>query len=200
MRIIRGLIIGGILGVMSIAWAATTAQGTADSAAQQEGHATMEQATFAAGCFWGVEALFRQVKGVTNTTVGYTGGHTENPTYEQVCTHTTGHAEAVLVEFDPSQVTYDELLDIFWKNHNPTTRDRQGPDRGSQYRSAIFYHTPAQRAAAEAMKQRLDASHQFSAPIVTEITPAGAFYRAEEYHQRYAEKHEGVQCHLPIKR
>ncbi len=156
----------------------------------------MEHATFAAGCFWGVESLFRQVKGVTNATVGYTGGHTKNPTYEQVCGHGTGHAEAVLLEFDPSKVSYEQLLEVFWNNHNPTTPNQQGPDHGSQYRSAIFYHTPAQQAAAEAMKQRLEAGHKFHAPIVTEIVPAAEFYRAEEYHQRYFEKNGGGQCHI----
>ncbi len=168
------------------------------AAAAQEEHPMTERATFAAGCFWGVEALFRQVKGVTNATVGYTGGTTKNPTYEQVCGHGTGHAEAVLVEYDPKQVTYDELLEVFWNNHNPTTRNRQGPDVGSQYRSAVFYHTPAQQASAEAMKQRLDKSRKFPAPIVTEIVPAVEFYPAEEYHQRYFEKHGGAQCHLPF--
>ena len=167
--------------------------------AAHQGSKMVEQATFAAGCFWGVEALFRQVKGVSNVTVGYTGGTTKNPTYETVCSHTTGHAEAVLVEYDPSQVTYDQLLEVFWDNHNPTTKDRQGPDVGSQYRSAIFYHTPQQRAAAEAMKQRLERSHRFGQPIVTQIVPAGEFYPAEEYHQRYFEKHKGVQCQIPFK-
>jgi peptide methionine sulfoxide reductase msrA/msrB len=170
------------------------------AAAQEEGHAMTEKATFAAGCFWGVEALFRQVPGVANATVGYTGGTTKNPTYEQVCSHTTGHAEAVLVEYDPSQVTYDELLEVFWDNHDPTTRDRQGPDVGSQYRSAVFYHTPAQKAAAEAIKQRLEQSRRFRSQIVTQIVPAVEFYPAEEYHQRYYEKHGGVaQCHLNFK-
>ena len=178
---------------------ATPAQAASEPpAAHKETPAAMERATFAAGCFWGVEALFRQVKGVTNATVGYTGGTLKHPTYEDVCRHTTGHAEAVLVEFDPSQVSYEQLLDVFWNNHNPTTLNRQGPDHGSQYRSAIFYHTPAQHAAAEASKQRLEASHRFAKPIVTEITPAGEFYRAEEYHQRYFEKHGGGQCHINL--
>ena len=158
----------------------------------------MEQATFAAGCFWGVEALFRQVKGVANATVGYTGGTSKNPTYETVCSHTTGHAEAVLVEFDPSQVSYAQLLNIFWSNHNPTTPNQQGPDHGSQYRSAIFYHTPAQNTAALALKQQLEGRHRFPKPIVTEIVPATTFYRAEEYHQRYFEKHGGGQCHINL--
>ena len=157
-----------------------------------------EQATFAAGCFWGVEALFRQVKGVTNATVGYTGGTLAHPSYERVCANTTGHAEAVLVEFDPARVSYEELLDVFWNNHDPTTMNRQGPDWGSQYRSAIFTHNAAQQAAAEASKQRLEQRHQFTKPIVTQIAPAGAFYPAEEYHQRYFEKHGGAQCHITL--
>ena len=159
---------------------------------------TRETATFAAGCFWGVEAVFRQVQGVTNATVGYTGGTVKHPTYEQVCTNTTGHAEAVRVEYDPSQVSYEALLDVFWNNHDPTTPNRQGPDWGSQYRSAIFTQTPQQRAAAEASKQRLEQSHQFKRPIVTQIVPASEFYPAEEYHQRYFEKHGGAQCHINL--
>lgn len=155
-------------------------------------------ATVAAGCFWGVEAVFRQVHGVVNTTVGYTGGTVPNPTYDAVCSHTTGHAEAVLVEYDPSQVTYERLLEIFWNNHNPTTPNRQGPDRGSQYRSAIFCHSPEQQAAAEASKQRLERSRRFASPIVTQIVPAGPFYQAEEYHQRYLEKHGGAQCPIDL--
>ena len=156
-----------------------------------------EKATFAAGCFWGVEEAFRQVKGVTNTAVGYTGGHTKNPTYETVCSHSTGHAEAVEVEYDPQQVSYEELLDAFWSIHNPTTLNRQGPDVGDQYRSAVFYHTPEQQALAEASKQRLQESGQYDHPVVTEITQAPTFYRAEEYHQRYFEKNGGGQCHIP---
>ncbi len=145
-----------------------------------------ETATFAAGCFWGVEHAFRQVKGVVNATSGYTGGTTEHPTYEQVCRHTTGHAEAVQVDYDPAQVSYDQLLDVFWTIHDPTTKNRQGPDVGSQYRSAVFTHSPQQQAAAEAFKGTLVRSKRFTRPIVTEITPASAFWPAEEYHQRYA--------------
>jgi peptide-methionine (S)-S-oxide reductase len=156
----------------------------------------MEKATFGAGCFWGVEAAFRQVKGVKATAVGYTGGHTKNPTYEEVCTDRTGHAEAVEVEFDPAEVSYDHLLGVFWENHDPTQRNRQGPDFGTQYRTAIFYHSPAQQAAATASKERLDQSGQFKRPIATEITPAGEFYRAEDYHQQYLEKRNQASCHI----
>ena len=168
------------------------------AAAASKAPQAVDQATFAAGCFWGAEALFRQVKGVVRTTVGYTGGTVPNPTYEQVCSNKTGHAEAVLVEYDPSQVSYEQLLEVFWSHHDPTTPNRQGPDWGSQYRSAIFYHTPAQRAAAEAMKQQLGRSRRFRAPIVTQIVPATAFFQAEEYHQRYFEKHGGAQCPLNL--
>jgi len=157
------------------------------------------KATFAAGCFWGVEEAFSKAKGVTSTMVGYTGGRTEHPTYEQVCSHATGHAEAVQVEYDPQQVTYEQLLDIFWSIHNPTTKDRQGPDIGSQYRSAVFYHAPQQQAAAETSKRRLEQRHRYGRrPIVTEIVPVTIFYRAEEYHQRYFAKHGGGQCHIPL--
>lgn len=146
----------------------------------------MDKATFAAGCFWGVEAAFREVKGVTSTTVGYTGGTFDNPTYKDVCTGRTGHAEAVQVEYDPSQVCYDELLTMFWNMHDPTTPNRQGPDVGTQYRSAIFYHTPEQKDAAIASKEKLEKSG--SKPIVTEIVPASTFWEAEEYHQQYLKK------------
>jgi peptide-methionine (S)-S-oxide reductase len=145
-----------------------------------------EKATFGAGCFWGVEAEFRKVEGVVDATVGYSGGALENPTYKDVCSGTTGHAEVVEVEYDPSKVSYEELLEVFWENHDPTTLNRQGPDVGTQYRSAIFFHTPEQEAAARASKER--AQDRFKKPIVTEITPAAEFYRAEEYHQRYFEK------------
>ena len=155
----------------------------------------METATFGAGCFWGVEETFRQVPGVIDTTVGYLGGHTKNPTYKDVCTDATGHAEVVQVNFDPSKVSYEQLLDVFWKIHNPTQRDRQGPDIGSQYRSAIFTHSPQQEKAARASR---DAQQKLqSAPISTQIEPAISFYRAEEYHQRYFARH-GVACEVPI--
>jgi peptide-methionine (S)-S-oxide reductase len=153
-----------------------------------------EKATFGAGCFWGVEATFRSVAGVKGAAVGYAGGKTENPTYEDVCSHDTGHAEVVQVEFDPAVVTYDRLLEVFWANHNPTTLNRQGPDVGDQYRSVIFYHSPEQQAAAEASKARLDQSGRFKNPIVTVIEPAPNFYRAEDYHQRYLEKRGLSHC------
>jgi peptide-methionine (S)-S-oxide reductase len=156
----------------------------------------MHKATFAAGCFWGVEATFRRVSGVTATAVGYTGGTTVNPTYQDVCSGRTGHAEAVEVEYDPARVSYEQLLDVFWTNHDPTMRHRQGPDVGAQYRSALFFHSPEQQAAAQASKEKLDASGRFHGPIVTEITPAGPFYRAEEYHQRYLEKHGQAHCSI----
>ena len=155
-----------------------------------------EQATFAAGCFWGVEAEFRQIPGVVATTVGYTGGRTEHPSYEEVCSHTTGHAEAVLVEFDPAQVSYDELLDAFWRLHDPTQLNRQGPDVGDQYRSAIFFHSPEQESAAKASKET--AQERFSKPIVTEITEAPAFWPAEDYHQRYLQKRGLASCAITV--
>jgi peptide-methionine (S)-S-oxide reductase len=148
----------------------------------------MEKATFGAGCFWGVEAAFRRVKGVKATAVGYAGGALRNPTYEAVCTDRTGHAEVVQVEYDPEQVSYDRLLDVFWGEHDPTQLNRQGPDVGSQYRSVIFYHTPEQEKAARASKERLEKSGQSRRPIVTQIEPAPDFWRAEDYHQQYMEK------------
>lgn len=155
-----------------------------------------EIATFAAGCFWGVEETLRRLDGVVDTAVGYSGGHTENPNYRDVCGHGTGHAEVVRVEYDPGRVSYDQLLDVFWSAHDPTQVDRQGPDVGSQYRSAIFFHTPEQEAAARASKQRLDASGRLRRPIATEITAATEFWRAEEYHQRYLEKKGAASCHI----
>ena len=155
-----------------------------------------KKATFAAGCFWGVEVTFRQVKGVTSAQVGYTGGETENPTYQDVCTGTTGHAEAVEVEYDPDLVPYEDLLDVFWNSHDPTTRNRQGPDVGTQYRSAIFSHSPEQEAVALASKQKLEASGRFNNPIATEITPASEFYGAEEYHQQYLVKRGLAHCQI----
>lgn len=157
----------------------------------------MQKATFGAGCFWGVESFFRALPGVSDVVVGYSGGHTENPTYEQVCTGNTGHAEAVEVVYDPEKVSYRELLELFWKNHNPTTLNQQGPDFGSQYRSVIFYHTEEQKEEALASRQALEASKTWSKPVVTEIVAASTFYPAEDYHQRYFEK-RGIAptCHI----
>ena len=146
------------------------------------------KATFGAGCFWHVEHIFANTKGVTSTAVGYTGGHAEDPTYEDVCTDRTGHAEAVQVEYDPDQVSYDDLLGVFWSNHDPTTLNRQGPDVGIQYRSAVFCHSDEQRLAAEKSRDALARSGRYRGPIVTEIVPAAPFYRAEEYHQKYFAK------------
>ena len=153
-----------------------------------------EKATFGAGCFWGVEETFRNSEGVLSTAVGYAGGTKDNPTYEDVCTDKTGHAEVVEVEFDPSQTSYDQLLNIFWSNHNPTTLNRQGPDVGMQYRSVIFYHSPEQERTARESKQHWQ--ERFNRPIVTEIAPAGSFYPAEDYHQRYLEKRGLNACHI----
>jgi peptide-methionine (S)-S-oxide reductase len=156
----------------------------------------MEKATFGAGCFWGVEAAFREVKGVVSTAVGYMGGTLRDPTYEDVCTDRTGHAEVVQVEYDPAVASYDDLLKVFWENHDPTTLNRQGPDTGTQYRSAIFFHTPAQEASAKASKDALARSGRFKRPVVTEIVPAPEFWRAEEYHQQYLEKRGLAHCRL----
>jgi peptide-methionine (S)-S-oxide reductase len=154
----------------------------------------LEKATFAAGCFWGVEEAFRKIKGVVDTAVGYTGGFTENPAYKSVCTGKTGHAESVLVSFDPSKISYDGLLDVFWTIHDPTTLNRQGPDIGYQYRSAIFYHNDEQKAAAIASKNKLQSSGKYNREIVTEISPATTFYMAEDYHQQYLEKNGLASC------
>ena len=154
----------------------------------------MEKATFAAGCFWGVEASFRALPGVLDAIVGYTGGNLPNPTYRDVCTDSTGHAEALEITFDPGKISYDQLLDHLWQMHDPTTVNRQGPDFGTQYRSAIFFRTPEQEEVAHASRQRWQA--RFSKPIATEIVPASTFYRAEEYHQRYLEKKGLSSCHL----
>ncbi|MFI5271509.1 MAG: peptide-methionine (S)-S-oxide reductase MsrA [Ktedonobacterales bacterium] len=157
---------------------------------------TRQTATFGAGCFWGVEETFRQTPGVVATTAGYEGGTLENPTYRDVCTDRTGHAEVVQVIYDPAEVSYEALLDVFWNNHNPTQLNRQGPDVGTQYRSAIFYHTPEQRAAAEASKVALEQSGRFHRPIVTQVEPATPFYPAEEYHQQYLAKRGLSNCHV----
>jgi peptide-methionine (S)-S-oxide reductase len=156
----------------------------------------MAKATFAAGCFWGVEATFRQLPGVISTRVGYIGGNTANPTYKEVCTDRTGHAEAVEVEYDPAKLSYDKLLEVFWENHDPTQLNRQGPDWGTQYRSAIFFHTPEQETAAKASKEQLEKSHRFSKAVVTQIVPAVTFFEAEDYHQQYLEKKGLASCHI----
>ncbi len=148
----------------------------------------MEKATFGAGCFWHVEDDFRKINGVTSTTAGYMGGRLNSPTYEDVCTDKTGHAEVVQVEYDPSKVSYEDLLNLFWEIHDPTTPNRQGPDEGTQYRSAIFFHNVEQEKLAKASKEKLQESGKYRKPIVTEIAPASEFWRAEEYHQRYYEK------------
>ena len=156
----------------------------------------MATATFAAGCFWGVEATFSRIEGVNSTVVGYMGGTLENPSYQDVCTDETGHAEVVQIDYDPAQISYEELLQVFWQSHDPTSLNRQGVDVGSQYRSAIFYHTLQQEEMAKAMKEQLKQSQRFHQPIVTEIVPATTFYRAEEYHQRYLEKQNRSHCSL----
>jgi peptide-methionine (S)-S-oxide reductase len=153
-------------------------------------------ATFGAGCFWGVEAAFQSVPGVMETAVGYSGGHTENPTYQDVCTDETGHAEVVQVTFDPAKVSYEQLLNVFWQAHDPTQVNRQGPDFGKQYRSAIFIHSPEQEAIAKKSRSALETSGKFRRPIATEITAACTFYRAEEYHQKYLQKRGAASCHF----
>lgn len=155
----------------------------------------MQKATFGAGCFWGVEGEFRQLaSGIVATAVGYEGGTMKNPTYRDVCTDRTGHAEVVEVEYDPEKITYEDLLKVFWENHDPTTLNRQGPDVGKQYRSVIFYHTPEQQAAALASKERLEKSGRYRRPLVTEVVPATTFYPAEDYHQQYLEKRGLSSC------
>jgi peptide-methionine (S)-S-oxide reductase len=166
-------------------WAATPAE--AGKTEKDMSNIKTETATFAAGCFWGVESTFRKVPGVLKTRVGYTGGKMKNPSYEDVCTDETGHAEAIDIEFDPARVSYQDLLNVFFENHDPTTVDRQGPDVGNQYRSAIFYHSPEQEKAAEAEKDKRDESGDYVGPIATQIVAAGVFYPAEDYHQRYFE-------------
>ncbi|MEY2486446.1 MAG: peptide-methionine (S)-S-oxide reductase [Verrucomicrobiota bacterium] len=153
-----------------------------------------QKATFGAGCFWGVEETFRNLKGVISTAVGYAGGKKDHPSYEDVCSDETGHAEVVEVEFDPAQIDYNSLLDVFWSSHNPTTLNRQGPDVGTQYRSVIFYHSPEQKAAAEASKQTVDKSGRFPRPVVTQVESAPKFWRAEEYHQQYLNKRGQTHC------
>lgn len=156
----------------------------------------METATFGAGCFWGVEDVFMRLPGVKETAVGYMGGTLANPSYEDVCSHTTGHAEVLQLKYDPREISLEKLLEVFWGCHNPTTKNQQGPDVGSQYRSAIFFHTPEQQVVAKKSKEALEKSGKFGRPIVTEITAAGPFYRAEEYHQKYFQKHGMQSCHI----
>jgi peptide-methionine (S)-S-oxide reductase len=157
---------------------------------------TLQVATFAAGCFWGVEESFRQIKGVKSTMVGYTGGRWKNPTYEDVCNDSTGHAESIQLHYDPGEITYEHLLKVFWSIHNPTIRDRQGPDVGSQYRSVIFYHNPEQEISARRSIVELEKSGRFRNRIVTEVVPATTFHKAEEYHQKYYQKRGGGSCYL----
>ena len=157
---------------------------------------TTERAVLAGGCFWGMQDLIRKQPGVISTRVGYTGGHTDDPSYYDVCSDTTGHAEAVEVEYDPARVSYDQLLDVFWQEHDPTQLNRQGPDVGSQYRSAIFFHSPAQQTAALASKEALEKSGRYRRPVVTEILPAVEFYKAEDYHQQYLEKRGLSSCKI----
>jgi len=186
--------------------AALPVHGTRDAdnhpgiAQREEGHdmtdVKTERAIFGAGCFWGVETAFGQVPGVISTRVGYTGGTTVHPTYKEVCTGNTGHAEAVEVVYDPTQVSYEDLLTVFWENHDPTQRNRQGWDIGTQYRSAIYFLTPEQASVAAASKEKVGASGRFRRPVVTEITEASTFYPAEEYHQKYLEKHGLASCHI----
>lgn len=161
-----------------------------------ENTTNLETAAFGAGCFWGVQEIFKKTKGVKNTVAGYMGGTLENPTYQDVCTDTTGHAEVVHVTYDPKEASYEKLLKVFWENHNPTTRNRQGPDIGSQYRSVIFFYNTEQKELAEKSKAKLEKSGKYKNPIVTEIVPATTFYRAEEYHQNYLEKNGLSNCHL----
>jgi peptide-methionine (S)-S-oxide reductase len=175
---------------------ATAPAAPATEASRETVKMKTDTATFGAGCFWGVEAEFAREPGVVATAVGYCGGSTENPTYKEVCTDRTGHAEVVQIQFDPTKVSYEKLVDVFFELHDPTTLNRQGPDVGTQYRSVIFYHTPEQEQIARAVMDRLAKSGEFSSPIVTQIVPAPPFYRAEEYHQQYFKKHGMETCHI----
>lgn len=187
----------GAVGGESVPANLTQKSDTKDEGMQTHTEGDLQTATFGAGCFWGVESVFRQVPGVVDAAVGYSGGAMKNPTYKDVCTDRTGHAEVIQIQYDPKRVTYEKLLNIFWKSHDPTQVNRQGPDVGTQYRSVIFYHTPEQKAAAEASKKALEESHKHRRPIATAIEPAGTFYRAEEYHQQYLSKHGMASCHVP---
>ena len=175
---------------------ATEKASSTPAAAAKKEDSKMQKATFGGGCFWGVEAAFRQIKGVTSTAVGYAGGTTANPTYKDVCTDQTGHAEVVEVTYDPEKVKYEQLLEVFWSSHNPTQLNRQGPDVGTQYRSVIFFHDAAQEAAAKASLEKLQKSGKYQHSIVTQIIQAGTFYMAEDYHQQYLEKRGLSKCHL----
>lgn len=185
-----------VLGMLGCDTSPTDASERVEEPAKEESDVKTEKAMFGAGCFWGVETTFRKVPGVVDVAVGYAGGETENPTYEEICNDETGHAEVVQVEYDPSKVTYQKLLEVFFENHDPTTLNRQGPDWGTQYRSAIFFYDAEQERLARGEKQRRDESGEYVGPIVTEITAAAPFWRGEEYHQRYFEK-KGVDwsCH-----
>ncbi len=191
---VRALVL--VLGLFGGGLAAAVAAPTNAVKPDTKGEVRMEKATFAAGCFWGVEAAFRKIQGVTSTQVGYIGGVLDNPTYRDVCTDKTGHAEAVEVTFDPARVTYAQLLEAFWDCHDPTQLNRQGPDTGTQYRSAIFYHAPAQAAAARAALAAREASGKHKRKLVTQIVAAGTFWPAEDYHQQYLEKRGQAACHL----
>jgi peptide-methionine (S)-S-oxide reductase len=194
-------LIGGLI-ALGVAFVGVAPNGGAGRAKEitMSSEATRSQvATFGAGCFWGVEEAFRQVEGVLSTSVGYAGGTMVNPTYRDVCSGRTGHAEVVRVEYDPETVSYDDLLRVFWTIHDPTTRDRQGPDVGSQYRSAIFYHSPEQQAAAETSIAELEASGRFRRPIVTAVEPAGPYYPAEDYHQKYLAKRGRAACATTVR-
>jgi peptide-methionine (S)-S-oxide reductase len=180
-----------LLFALTVILVCVTGIGVAKNMSQSNAHEP-KKAYFAAGCFWKVQHVFAGVPGVVRTEVGYMNGKTANPTYEQVCSHTTGHAEAVMVEYDPAKVSYEQLLQVFFTNHDPTTMNRQGPDIGDQYRSAIFYVDDQQKAAAEAYKQKLTVEHGFKKPVVTEISQADQFFRAEDYHQDYYKKHGAV--------
>jgi peptide-methionine (S)-S-oxide reductase len=201
------LIIAGVAATLLLAVSAVFAgcalQGSEDVSVAQttsegsgEVQVATETATFGAGCFWGVEERFRQTRGVVDTEVGYAGGRTESPTYEQVCSHTTGHAEVVQVKYDPEQISYEELLTVFFEMHDPTQVNRQGPDVGDQYRSVIFYHTDEQKAAAEQRKNELNASGRYTRPVATKIEAAPTFWPAEDYHQEYFAKRGGGACHF----
>lgn len=199
-RIALVLFVATVVAVLALAGTvagdAAIPDGTTPSDTEKD--AKMEKATFGAGCFWGVEATFRKLDGVTDTAVGYSGGSKEKPTYKEVCTDRTGHAEVVEVTYDPARISYEDLLKVFWENHDPTTMNRQGPDVGTQYRSVVFYHSPEQKALAEKSKENLQESGKHKRPIVTRIEPAATFWRAEDYHQQYLEKRGLSTCHTSL--